>query len=135
MRNIKRQIEHQPDCVLARIMIQILCYYRIVFIKFSGEGPKFKNPIFYESSDVFVFLRKSICDTWVSYTFHCGRMPGVSNLKEEGQSPWLWRFQSIKAGRDKVEQFPSGQPRGREKTQKEPGFHWADCAGFQGEQL
>lgn len=65
-------------------MIQILCYYRIVFIKFGGEGAKFKNPIFYQSSGVFVFLRKSICDTRVSYIFHCGRMPGVSNLKEEG---------------------------------------------------
>lgn len=56
----------------------------MVFIKFRGEGPKFENPIFYESSHVFVFLRKSIRDTWVSYIFHCGRMPGVSNLKEEG---------------------------------------------------
>lgn len=84
MKNIKRQIEHRLDCLLARIMIQILCYYRMVFIKFRGEGPKFKNPIFYESLGVFVFLRKSICDTWVSYIFHCGRMPGVSNLKEEG---------------------------------------------------
>lgn len=84
MKNIKGQIEHQLDCILARIMIQIFCYYRIVFNKFRSEGPKFKNPIFYESSDIFVFLRKSICDTWVGYVFHCGRMPGVSNLKEEG---------------------------------------------------
>lgn len=87
----------------------MLCYDRIVFTKLCGEGPTFNTPIFYVNSVVFVFLMKSVCYTWISYIFHCDRMPGVSNLKEEGLSfnPRFWRFQSIVAGRDKVGQFPS----------------------------